>query len=382
MTDSGLVSDMSICPDVGREADGLFPEDRFLRDHIAACLYGGALGDALGYEIEFDSWQEIRSRFGMNGIRVPVLHDGLARVSDDTQMTLFTAEGMGLGFFRSAETGETAPVEEYIHQAYLIWLQTQEVEARSRWDPVSRLKQVPELHRRRAPGNTCLSALRSGVMGTIGDPINGSKGCGGVMRTAPLGFIRCRRDGLSPFGPALQNGAKAAAITHGHPLGWLPAGMLADMVDRCLYEKYGSLKEIVGASLNAAVRAFSGYRETEELTGLIRRAISLAERPREGAAETAEADESAIRSLGEGWVGDEALAIAVYAALRHEHDLVKALQAAVNHGGDSDSTGAVAGNILGAYLGLEAIPGDWLRQLELREEIEAVTDTMLRIIRA
>ena len=366
------------CPD----EDKAFPGDEFLRDHIAACLYGGALGDALGYEVEFETWRSIQSRFGAAGIRKPVRNGGKARVSDDTQMTLFTAEGMGLGFFRGKEKGAGAAVNEDIYQAYLVWLETQGIAAKSRWDPVSRLKTVPEMHHRRAPGNTCLSALGSGEMGTIEKPINRSKGCGGVMRTAPLGFVRCRSSRRNPFGTALRTGAEAAAITHGHPLGWLPAGMLADIVDRCLYEDYVSLEEIVEASLVNMVRTYTAYREAGELEKLIRRAMELAKRPREAESETAEADEAAIRSLGEGWVGDEALAIAVYAALRHTQDLPKALQAAVNHSGDSDSTGAIAGNILGAFLGMEAIPEDWMKDLELREEIEGLADMMIRIIRS
>ena len=365
-----------------REASSAFPDDRTLRDRIAASLYGGALGDALGYEIEFDSWKRIRERFGKAGIQDLVLRQGKARVSDDTQMTLFTAEGIGLGFFRAEEKGIGAAVEYYVYQAYLVWMETQGIGMSSLWDPVSRLKDVPEMNCRRAPGNTCLSALGSGEMGTIEQPINRSKGCGGVMRTAPMGFIRLRANNRDPFGPALVNGAKAAAITHGHPLGWLPGGILADIIDRCLYETYGSLKEIVQASLAAAVSIYAEYPQSDELAQLIRKAIDLADRPRKDAADSTAEDEAAIRSLGEGWVGDEALAIAIYAALRYEHDLKRALLAAVNHDGDSDSTGAVTGNILGAYLGMEAIPADWLSQLELRKEIEEIADMMIRVIRS
>ena len=73
----------------------------------------------------------------------------------------------------------------------------------------------------------------------------------------------------------------------------------------------------------------------------------------------------AIHSIGGGWVGDEAMAIAVYCCLKHPRDITEALIAAVNHSGDSDSTASVAGNILGAYHGLSALPGDWIAQLEL-----------------
>jgi ADP-ribosyl-[dinitrogen reductase] hydrolase len=43
---------------------------------------------------------------------------------------------------------------------------------------------------------------------------------------------------------------------------------------------------------------------------------------------------------------------------------------AVSHSGDSDSTGAITGNILGALLGKRAIPEEWLVDLEIRKVIE------------
>ncbi len=68
-------------------------------------------------------------------------------------------------------------------------------------------------------------------------------------------------------------------------------------------------------------------------------------------------------------MAEEALAIGLFCALAAP-DLESALRLAVNHGGDSDSTGAIAGNLLGASLGEDAIPERWLAVLELREEIE------------
>ena len=345
-----------------------------IRGKITACLLGGALGDALGYEVEFNSWPAIQGRFGKTGIRQPALYMGRARISDDTQMTLFTAEGLCLAH----ERGED-PLRG-IYEAYLCWLQTQGIPAQSRWSELSVLLPDPDMNHPRAPGNTCLSALRSGNMGTLERPVNHSKGCGGVMRTAPCGLMRRGGRRGEPFGDPLLLGAGAAALTHGHPLGWIPAGMLSDMVDRCLYEDYASLRALTEDSLAATVRAFSAWDEIGGFEALIRRAMALAEQPEESARETVSVDEAAIRSLGGGWVGDEALAIAIYAALRHETDLKSALIASVNHGGDSDSTGAVCGNILGAWLGREAIPSGWTDHLELVEKMEELSERMLRII--
>ena len=350
------------------------------RDRIAASLYGGALGDALGYAVEFIDWTAIQEQYGSDGIREPVLRNGKARVSDDTQMTLFTAEGYGFGYFRASSRGIGADVEHYIYQSYLCWLQTQGFPARSVWDPISRLKKTPDMNSCRSPGRTCIHALCSNQMGTPDKPINDSKGCGGVMRTAPLGFIRSPRTHQNPFGVPLLLGARVAAITHGHPLGWMPAGMLSDIIDRCIYGNYASLRNLIDDALAETVQTFSRYAESRDLEALIRRAAALAERPVETGSTAVRTDLSAIRSLGAGWVGEEALAIAVYAVLRYPNDLRRALCAAVNHDGDSDSTGAIAGNILGAYLGMDAIPQDWLEKLELREEIEEIADMMQRIL--
>jgi ADP-ribosylglycohydrolase len=84
----------------------------------------------------------------------------------------------------------------------------------------------------------------------------------------------------------------------------------------------------------------------------------------------------AIHALGPGWCGDDALAVAIYCALKYDHDFDKAIIAAVNHGGDSDSTGAIAGNILGAYLGLSAIPEKYTKNLELLDVITEIADDL------
>jgi len=88
-------------------------------------------------------------------------------------------------------------------------------------------------------------------------------------------------------------------------------------------------------------------------------------------------DIDAISQLGEGWVGEEALGISVFCALRYQDDFDKALIAAVNHNGDSDSTGAITGNILGSYLGLNKIPANWVENVELNEVLIQVADDLL-----
>lgn len=333
---------------------------QMIQDKISGCVFAGALGDALGYVVEFDLYSSIKNKYGKDGIQDLLRTGEEAIISDDTQMTLFTMEGM------SVETEDE--VEEKIYLSYLKWAQTQGMSVKLPCDWPSRLAMVPKMNCRRAPGNTCLYALTSGKMGTIQEPINHSKGCGGVMRTAPLGFT-------DAYGLPLLNGAKAAAITHGHPLGWIPAGMLSDIVFKCIYGKKKPLKLIIEESLADTKAQFERVREVIYFEQLIKKAIALSEMDYE--------DDAAIieKELGGGWVGEEALAIAVYCCLKYPYCIKKAMIAAVNHSGDSDSTGAVAGNIIGAYLGMSAVPKDWMDRLELVDVMQEQIDDIMLMIR-
>lgn len=332
---------------------------QMIQDKISGCVFAGALGDALGYVVEFDLYSSIKNKYGKDGIQDLLRTGEEAIISDDTQMTLFTMEGM------SVETEDE--VEEKIYLSYLKWAQTQGMSVKLPCDWPSRLAVVPKMNCRRAPGNTCLYALTSGKMGTIQEPINHSKGCGGVMRTAPLGFT-------DAYGLPLLNGAKAAAITHGHPLGWIPAGMLSDIVFKCIYGEKKPLKLIIEESLADTKNQFGESESMAYFERLIKKAIALSEAACEEDASTIE------KELGGGWVGEEALAIAIYCCLKYPDDIRKMLIAAVNHSGDSDSSGAVAGNILGAYLGMDAIPKDWLDRLELVDVMQEQIDAMMKII--
>ena len=87
-------------------------------------------------------------------------------------------------------------------------------------------------------------------------------------------------------------------------------------------------------------------------------------------------DEDNISRIGAGWCGDEALAIALYCSLRYSNDFSAAIIAAVNHSGDSDSTGSITGNIVGALVGYEAIDDMWKKDLELKETILEMADDL------
>jgi uncharacterized membrane protein len=89
------------------------------------CLLGGAVGDALGAPVEFMSRSEIVDRFGEDGIRdMASAYGKVGAITDDTQMTLFTADGALRSYVRWSLRGICHP-PSVIHVAYLRWLHTQ-----------------------------------------------------------------------------------------------------------------------------------------------------------------------------------------------------------------------------------------------------------------
>ena len=94
-------------------------------DKYRGCLIGGAAGDALGYAIEFLDEESIFQRYGELGITEYDLVDGVAQISDDTQMTLFTANALLLGTTRGMTRGIMGPYSSYVGLCYKDWLRTQ-----------------------------------------------------------------------------------------------------------------------------------------------------------------------------------------------------------------------------------------------------------------
>lgn len=336
-------------------------------DRYRGCLIGGAAGDALGYAVEFLRLPSIKKIYGQQGITQYDLKEGKAWISDDTQMSLFTANGLLFGTTRGCTRGIMGDYPLYIGICYQDWYRTQTKTYPLKKQPLhSWLVNVPELFHRRAPGNTCLQALKSEKLGTMEQPINNSKGCGGIMRVAPIGLYLSEEK--LPQEKIDRIGAETAALTHGHPLGYIPAAALVHIVSLAAHHENLSLPEIVKDMQISINRQFSGNTFLSEFNCILEKAIQLSNQNIR--------DEDAIPQLGQGWVAEETLAIAIYCALKYPNDFEKALIASVNHSGDSDSTGSVTGSILGAYLGLRAIPEKYTKQLELKQVIMEMADDL------
>lgn len=340
------------------------------------CLLGGAVGDALGYPVEFMSEAAIFGRYGEEGIKTLKEAGSPALISDDTQMTLFAGNAciyrrsniFTYGINPATWSGKS---EYTIWNGYQEWLGTQ---GDTRWVDRNGSKmwiyEDERLHSLRAPGNTCLNSIRQSEKGgTLENPVNNSKGCGTVMRAGVIG-LTMRYDGYDYLIDAVRLGRRDAALTHGHALGVESSGWLAATVANIinLGYLYDRLEDafVSGIMINDDAYSFPSPEHLE----LIDMAITLAY-------DLNVSDLEAIHMLGEGWVAEEALAIAVFCAVRYQDDFAKAIRVSVNHKGDSDSTGAICGNLLGAWLGKENVAEAFdLNDLELSDVIETIAEDL------
>lgn len=306
-------------------------------DQLAGCLLGGALGDALGYPVEFEKVSQMSQDHDFDKIVDKLI------VSDDTQMTLFTANALLLDGNLRINTWN----------CYQDWLETQFKQGKSELShrPISWLMEYPEMYASREPGRTCLMTLMRGIPGDLNEPINQSKGCGALMRVAPLAFI----DREDPYSVAIEN----SALTHGHQMSHIASAALVSLL-RYISEGE-TLCDSVSLMRQDIKRIFMDSLEVKVFDDLLQQAILASEKDFD--------DMEIISRLGEGWVAEETLAIALYCSLKYSNDLKKALRVAVLHDGDSDSTGSVTGQMLGTLLGAKKLPQEEIKRLDLLEPL-------------
>jgi ADP-ribosylglycohydrolase len=340
------------------------------RDRVRGCLLGGAIGGALGVPVEYDSMETIRRIHGAAGVTglTPGRHGGTGLVTGGTQMTAFTAEGLIRAGVRARERGFAAPVD-VVRNAYLRWLDTQDHSLPPPPDGLVRTGHLREqlwLYARRTPGDTCLSALRGGhapggsapltVPGEPGPVNSTSKDCGAVLRSAPFGLAA--RDA----GDAFTLAVGCARITHGHPTGHLAAGAFAALIFHI------SQDVPLPSAVPDVLTLLGEHPSHEETTAAVEAALILT------AMGTPTPEK--VERLGGGRTAEEAFAIALYCALAAGDDVERALLLAVNHSGDSASTAAICGNIVGTRHGHTALPTRWLTSLEGRDTLTELADDL------
>jgi ADP-ribosylglycohydrolase len=285
-----------------------------------AILYGLALGDALGAHTEFLKLPQIKARFGTNGIQEPPIP---ALYTDDTQMTLALTEGL-------LEAGLRAPLNAQMYEIgkqFITWMHSPD--------------------NNRAPGTTCLRGVARFEKGTSWreSGILESKGCGSAMRVATIGYLY--RDDDTRL---REIAAASSLITHRHPT---------------------AIAATVGAAFLVKL-ALSGTPPSEYMRRLLQFTDSMSNEFDEAIMRVGHclgwgSEETALDHIGEGWTGEEAVALALYCVLRYPDDYVACVRRAANSSGDSDSIACIAGGIMGARLGLDAIPEEWRNRCERPE---------------
>lgn len=326
------------------------------------CLLGGAIGDAFGAPVKFMKYDQIIKAYGENGIVESMLigYTGQVIITDDTQLTLFTAEGLIRSFVRANQkqiTRTTKDTAIIVFRAYLRWLYTQGLSTPN-WGSKSYdgwLVKVKKLYGYRDPGITCITALGKGIAGTLEKPINKSERCGPVIRVAPVGLIENEED-------VFDVGCRVGAITHGHPTAYLASGALATLifylVEGCTLEE----------SLEKVIERLKGYEESEECILAIEQAIEKAKK--------GDPSPEKVESFGDGFFAKDALAMGIYCSLCYPNDFTKAITLAINQSGNSNSAAAITGNILGAYLGDAHINEHLIKVIDLEKEVRQMAEDL------
>lgn len=282
-------------------------------------LLGLALGDALGYPVEFLSLERIRQQYGKQGITTP---PNPALYTDDTQMSIALAEAL-----IAAGEGDLETLMAAVGQGFIAWLHSQD-------DPAQR----------RAPGRTCITGVQNYAAGIPwqASGVAGSKGCGSAMRVAPIGYLY-QDDQEKLKAVALASGI----ITHGHPAAQAASIAAAYMVKLALDGVHPSawFAPLLHITAGISDEFDQAILRVGHVEGWINR-------------------DAALKHIGEGWVGEESVAIALYCVRQHPDDYTAAVRLAANIDGDSDSTACITGGILGARLGLAALP--WTEHTENR----------------
>lgn len=322
----------------------------------AGSLFGLAYGDALGAPTEFLTVAQIEERYGGGGPRELV--GDPAPVTDDTQMALAVAWAL-----HEADGPTPQLLEPLLRKRFIDWSLSPD--------------------NNRAPGSTCLracAALAAGLPLTEAAVID-SKGCGANMRVTPVG--------LAP-GFDLETLAGTAqlqaALTHGHPTalaaseltayavwllrhGEMPVDLPRLLRERCRSQRGTYQEEWLGDLWQQAQdtdpAAFSA-RGWDECLAALDRLVAALRRRDDG--------RDACLATGAGWVAEEALATALYCALRHRDDPVSGLARGAATSGDSDSIACLAGAFLGVAHGMAAWPPAWAGRIEYADQLTAISD--------
>ena len=335
----------------GKTKTGTGYYSRHRESNYAGCILGFAIGDAFGAPVEFMKDKKILKKYGEKGLEEFVPNDsGLYSFTDDTELTIYTADGLLKSSTRKFGYN-TEPLYHILFDSYKGWYDKcalgMDVKNKG-W-----LLELKQLGGTCGSGKTCMNVLSKNVMGSTSQPINDSKGSGGIMRAAPIGLMYYKNPQI-----AFNIGCESAALTHGNPTGYLSAGVYSAII-AYIINGY-DLEDAIEKSM----KFVDNKQGSAELKECVNKAIELSKTDIE--------PKMAIKQIGKGWFAHEALGIAIYCALKTPNDYKAAIINAVNHDGDSDTVGAITGGLLGTYLGDGSIPESYKQKIHLKDELISV----------
>ena len=168
----------------------------------------------------------------------------------------------------------------------------------------------------------------------------------------------------------VENADRVAGVflTHGHPDAYLAAGCFAAIISNLMS---GNNLE---TAINVSKTILKQHDSHEYVLENIDKALKLSK-------EDNNPVETIEKQFGKGANAAETLGIALYSVLKHPDSYKKAVITAVNHSGDSDTTGAVAGNISGLINGPYSVPSAWHRNIEHIDWINKYTKTINMLLK-
>lgn len=315
------------------------------------CLLGMAAGDAMGNTVDKMTWDEICVNYGPNGLLGYDLANDNAEITSYTQLAAFVSNALLLGAIR----GKTEQYSRYIALGIREWEKSQRFRPNSTERTYCWLAQVPEMRRHNCKDNRMLDALHRDTLGTPEKPVFRSDAPGSLTAAVAVGL--CRDAARLDLARVARLGAEAVAFTHGEPTAFLSGAFLASAVGSLLENPEQNLVNLYIRLCDQLEQQFgSTWQEAKTVADTIRHAISLTRDP--------ELTPLAVMTMLGCCTAHECLAGAVYATVIHVGNFDEAMIAAVNHSGRSAAVAAITGALLGARLGVEALPEFYMESLE------------------
>ena len=338
-----------------------------MENQIRGCLFGSAIGDGFGYPTEFLKVDEIKKKWGKDGLTEPL--GQIIKVTDDTQMAIAVAKAL-MNSYKDSDISKPDFEKELIKE-FVAWLNDEE--------------------NNRAPGMTCLQScenLEKGLDWQDATSRN-SKGCGANMRVTPVGLMRFK--GANSSNEKIAKLAQfQSAVTHAHPTALAASELTAITIIKII--EGTEPKNLIHELLGYAKSQSSNYHRDwlthiwerpgvlDEKEYIIRgwnECVEILEKVKIGLAEI-DSQTDPCDYTGEGWIAEESFGTALLCFLLTPNNSIQTLIRAVNTKGDSDSIACIAGAFAGARNGLTSFPIDWVSRIEYQEELNGFVDFVLK----